>query len=624
MATERGVIVEVDLDNWRGVVTLDSGAREQFALKPYAVFEVGWRVLVDGVGSQLEVRLDLTAIAMTDDEAQNLATVAARAEAMIAAGPLTDAHVAAFRMVLASHDSPFVGMRKDGRMLRDRIERMLDGDLLPITAVDTWAAAARTDLATIANRDAWLALLAQSGDGAKPNKKWSSAAAARIATIGVLAFTETVRRWFALVATREVQRDEGNWYAPAMDDANSEALRNLVWACGAIDPEAHVRELEPLAVAIGDLAVRCFTKIRGVGALSTKAGNACIYVLSQLPGMRAVAQLSRLGARVRYSQALALIDKAKLECARRAGMEPIDLEELALPTFGLDVMGRSRTELGEYVAELAITGDEATLVFYAGDKRLKAAPAALKTAHADALKELKGTHKELAALIPTLRWRLERWFAEPRAWVLADLRARYLDHPLVAQLARRLIYITPDERSVIFADGFPLDRYGKQLDVDDTTMLALWHPLGRPAVEVELWRALFAQIGLVQPVKQIDREIYVAEGGTASKLFAGQRLRQHQLAALCRERGWSFRLMGGFDGANAPRKLLRTHQLDVTFDVEVPADVEVTEAGMYVYVTSGAVQFSRDNQRLALASVPARCFSEVMRDVDLFVAASRG
>ncbi|MEP6861216.1 MAG: hypothetical protein ABJE66_11370 [Deltaproteobacteria bacterium] len=39
--------------------------------------------------------------------------------------------------------------------------------------------------------------------------------------------------------------------------------------------------------------------------LSTKAGNACIYVLSQLPGLRAVAQLSRLGC---FSEAMRDVD----------------------------------------------------------------------------------------------------------------------------------------------------------------------------------------------------------------------------------------------------------------------------------------------------------------------------
>ena len=152
-----------------------------------------------------------------------------------------------------------------------------------------------------------------------------------------------------------------------MGDANSDALKNLVWACGTID-EPHASD--QLAVAIGDLAVRCFTKIRGVGALSTRAGNACIHVLSQLPGSRAVAQLSRLGSRIRYKQALALVDKAKLECARRAGVSPIDLEELSLPSFGLDVDGRACIELGDYTAELAIVEDKATLTFLWSSQRM--------------------------------------------------------------------------------------------------------------------------------------------------------------------------------------------------------------------------------------------------------------
>lgn len=403
-----------------------------------------------------------------------------------------------------------------------------------------------------------------------------------------------------------------------MGDANTVALKNLVWACGTID-EPHASE--QLAIAIGDLAVRCFTKIRGVGALSTKAGNACIYVLSQLPGLRAVAQLSRLGSRVRYKQALALVDKAKLECARRAGVSQIDLEEISLPTFGLDVEGRSRIALGDYTAELAIVNDKAALTFFDGDRRLKSIPAALKSS--DELAELKSAQKELAALVPTVRARLERWMIEPRSWSLADLRARYLDHPLVARLARRVIFTT-DTTPVIFFDGFPLGVEGKEVAVAEDTQLTLWHPLGRPPGEVAGWRHLLASLDVTQPFKQVDRELYLVDeeepNAHESTRFAGRAVRQHQLAALLRERGWTYSLMGDFDSANTPTKQLQTHDLRVELDVDVPQAAQTSDAGIYVEVVTGGVRFLRNGQSLKLTDVPARCLSEVLRDVALFVS----
>lgn len=486
-------------------------------------------------------------------------------------------------------------------------------DRLAISDADPWAKAVRAELPQLPACDAWRELLALPVDAARPAKKWLAAARGCVDRIGAGAFTATARRWFALVTPpRTVERGPGAWHTPAIAEASSDALKALVWACSTLDDAS-------LAGAIGDLAVRCFTKIRGVGALAMKVGNACIYTLCQLPGLRAVAQLSRLSARVRYKQALALVDKARLACARRAGMDPIDLEELAVPTFGIP----ARARLGAHAAELAIDGDAAELVFYAGDRRLRSIPAEVKQGCAAELQELRASHKELAALLPALRARLERWMLEPRRWALPDLRARYLEHPVVGSLARRLIF-TAGSTSVLFGDGGAIDATGARIALPDDAVLALWHPLGRPVAEVRAWRERLEALAITQPFKQAHREIYLltdAERQTEiySNRFAAHLVRQHQFAALCRERGWTYTLQGQWDSHNTPTRHVAAYGLDVEFWVEAGAEVPVSDAAVYLYVATDQVRFARRGRPLRLDDVPPRCFSELMRDVDLFV-----
>lgn len=495
------------------------------------------------------------------------------------------------------------------------MEPYVAGERLSLGDADPWARAARDELAQLPARDAWIELLALPADAARPAKKWLAAARSCVERIGPGAFAETVRRWFALVTPpRAAERGPapGPWHSPALAGANGDALKALVWACSTLGDES-------LAGAIGDLAVRCFTKIRGVGALSMKVGNACIYTLWQLPGLRAVAQLSRLAARVRYKQALALVDRAKLECARRAGMDPIDLEELAVPTFGIP----ARVELGGYSAELAIDGAAAELVLYAGDRRLKTIPAEVKQDHREALGELRASHKELAALLPALRARLERWMLEPRRWSLPELRTRYLDHPVVGSLARRLIFTT-GSTSVVFGDDGATDAAGARVALPDDAILELWHPLGRPVAEVRAWRERLDALAVTQPFKQAHREIYLLtdaerQTGIYSNRFAAHLLRQHQFAALCRERGWTYTLQGQWDSHNTPTRHVAAYDLDVQFWVEAGGDVPVSETFVYLYVATDQVRFVRGGMPLRLEEVPPRCFSELLRDVDLFV-----
>jgi hypothetical protein len=136
-----------------------------------------------------------------------------------------------------------------------------------------------------------------------------------------------------------------------------------------------------------------------------------------------------------------------------------------------------------------------------------------------------------------------------------------------------------------------------------------------------------------QPFKQAHREIYLlteAERttGSYSNRFAAHLIKQHQFAMLCHQRGWRYTLQGEWDSANTPTIALPQWDLRAEFWVEAIAEggsllerSDTTHRGVYVYLTTDQVRFFRtgDAAPIALADVPPLAFSEVMRDVDLFV-----
>jgi hypothetical protein len=145
------------------------------------------------------------------------------------------------------------------------------------------------------------------------------------------------------------------------------------------------------------------------------------------------------------------------------------------------------------------------------------------------------------------------------------------------------------------------------------------------AATVRAWQRWLERHEVTQPFKQAHREVYLltdAERQTEnySNRFAAHLLRQHQLQALCRQRGWSYRLRGNFDGWSAPTVSLPRWNLEATFDVE-SVDAEVSPSGIALYVSTDRVRFTRlrPYQPIPVAEVPPLVFSEVMRDVDLFV-----
>lgn len=179
--------------------------------------------------------------------------------------------------------------------------------------------------------------------------------------------------------------------------------------------------------------------------------------------------------------------------------------------------------------------------------------------------------------------------------------------------------------------------------------MELWHPIGADPNVVLSWRQRLSELRITQPFKQCHREIYVLtdaerETNTYSNRFAGHIVKQHQLQALCSQRGWQYRLMGAFDSFNVPTIELPRWNLAVEFFVEDPhGRADNTRSGIYSTVSTDKVQFSRCIEReldayvspfhkrvnsmavyryeaAPLTEIMPIVFSELMRDVDLFVS----
>jgi hypothetical protein len=284
----------------------------------------------------------------------------------------------------------------------------------------------------------------------------------------------------------------------------------------------------------------------------------------------------------------------------------------------------------DVVAEIAIADDEATLGWRGADgKVFKSVPASVKRDHAGAVAQLRRTVKEIGQVLPAQRLRLENLMVSGRELTVGQWRTRYLEHPLIGDMSRRLIWsiaASGATTSVMALDGRLVDVGGAAVDPPGDARVQLHHPLRARPDETLAWRRLLERRQLTQPFKQAHREVYLltdAERATRvySNRFAGHILRQHQLAALCRDRGWRYHLQGGFDGANNPHLNIPGTNLAVQLWTETPQDADnVSESGIYLHVATDQVRFTEADDVVPLEQIPPLIFSEVMRDVDLFVS----
>ncbi len=155
--------------------------------------------------------------------------------------------------------------------------------------------------------------------------------------------------------------------------------------------------------------------------------------------------------------------------------------------------------------------------------------------------------------------------------------------------------------------------------------VVLWHPVTVSAEEVLAWRHRLQALGISQPFRQAHRESYALteadhRTGSYSKRFAAHILDQQRFAALCRQRGWAYDLQGVAGGFNVPTLALEAWELAAEFWIAPLATEGSAASAALPHLTTDQVCF-RDlaGERLPLASVPEVVFSEVLRDVDLFV-----
>jgi Domain of unknown function (DUF4132) len=491
---------------------------------------------------------------------------------------------------------------------------------------DAWASPILEELAAFPaeERDPWLALLNHCvrATMSTPTSGWLEQAQSLMAALESDTFTSTIHRWISFFSDKKGGRMDGN---------NSDILRGLLWLCIGSSDRA-------LASILADTAIEGYRKLSGQGPRCPKAGDAAVISLEGMRGRDAIAQLERVRRNVKQPSYQAKIGRALDAVAQREQMTRIDLEELMVPTFDLHD-GQLQVPVGSWMAQLTVSGRgvQQRWIDPEGNQQYNL-PASIKRGAKEELKALKRLVADIEHLVSDQRLRLEHMYLNERHWTLEDWRERYLDHPLLSVLARCLIWqVRKDSQSwrVIWHKGVFVDAETQQVELSGEAEVTLWHPLMSNPEEVQRWCIWLETQRITQPFKQAHREIYPlteAEraNGRISERFAGHFIRQHQLNALARARGWQFSLHSDFSGTISDDPVtLQLPQFGIRAEFAV-SRLPDEEEEIPRYLTTSQVRFPllhltpgiyyHTMQLQPLEQVPPLVFSEVMRDIDLFVS----
>jgi Domain of unknown function (DUF4132) len=519
---------------------------------------------------------------------------------------------------------------------------------------ENWSDALNADLAALSHpeQDRWVALLKHTltATGARPSAKWHKTGRELVAALGEEAFRHAMEDWLPRVGkgrSHTIVKDPRG-IGDTIHDENANVLRGFLWLLPLLKRrDGHAR----LAAGV---ALSAYRKVPGVGPRAVKVGNAAVYSLSEMVGPEAMGQLAMLKVRVRFGTAQKEVEKAFDAAARELQLPRNEIEELSVPDCGLGSVGLREEVIGDYRVRVDVRGSDVEVSWFdEKGKPLKSVPGAVKKEHAEDWKDLQGDVKDLQAMISAQKERIDGLFLEQKTWSADVWRERYIDHPMVGTIGRRLIWCV-DGAAVTMVEGQAQDLDAKAVAIADTAAVTLWHPAGRSVEEVVAWRRRVESLGMVQPFKQAHREVYLltdAERRTESysNRFAAHILRQHQFNALCGARNWKNKLRLMVDGEYPPAsRELAAWRIRAEFWIEGIGDAygqDTNDAGTYLRLASDQVRFYRTgaalntahaggggyraralgpgadevNEPLHMDEVPRLVFSEIMRDVDLFV-----
>ncbi|MCB1642107.1 MAG: DUF4132 domain-containing protein [Xanthomonadales bacterium] len=267
--------------------------------------------------------------------------------------------------------------------------------------------------------------------------------------------------------------------------------------------------------------------------------------------------------------------------------------------------------IGDWDVCVRIEGIKPVLAVSKAGKSLKSIPAGIrKLPDFIAMKQAVDELKEQAT---RFRRALEQLMCDGEVLPLADLR-KLVQIPAVAFLLGNLVGLDEaghlgmiDPAALVLVDGeqrWPIEG-----------ALKLAHGLDLLAAEaLPHWQQHIVQAQIVQPFKQVFRELYVPtpaelESGDHSRRFCGHCVNGATAYRLLQGRSWS-----SYESTASKRFPEATCRVDWEFP-DVRHYLAEDEA-----VTADEIHFHRGGQRLPIAEVPPLAFSEAMRDADLVVS----
>ncbi|HWA25367.1 MAG TPA: DUF4132 domain-containing protein [Lacunisphaera sp.] len=389
----------------------------------------------------------------------------------------------------------------------------------------------------------------------------------------------------------------------------------------------------------GGAAALLGAHLRGENHALRCKGEVGIAALIEIGSRGALLELAQVATKCRTRERGAMARCALQRLATRQGLTPDQLQDRILPDCGFDSRGQRVLSYGRKT--FAVKLNEALAPYLQADdgKRLTSLPKPTAKDDATVCAQAKADWKTMRTQIQqTTRWlsrRFELAMILGETWAPADFMGNFGKHPLARHIVQRLLWVTSNGEAGP-PDLFRIAEDNSLADVADRTFelspschgIRPVHPLDIDWETRAAWQEVFADYGIVTPFSQLDRPVFLVPPSQRSVTivdrFPHPKVEVPALIFPLETRGWD-RTTPHHDG------VLEEHTR--TFESAGVTACVSYEPGAFLGDLLGSPTQSIKSlifrphpgpapDPLPLGAVPARVYSETMRDLATLVPAS--
>ena len=263
-------------------------------------------------------------------------------------------------------------------------------------------------------------------------------------------------------------------------------------------------------------------------------------------------------------------------------------------------------------------------------------PTHIKKEFATELKNIADIIKQIEKTIKTQKSRIDKLFRVNRFMTYEHFEKYYINHPLMFFFGSSLIWnfhYDDNVISVMYFNGIWKNEKNENILTNNLREVSLWHPINSSLESIKNWRHILEESKIMQPIKQAFREIYIVTDAelktkTYSERMSSHILKQYQVNKLLKLRDWNYSLIGCFyEAADEQIATLNIKSQNIRADLtikKIDSDSAIGSNLIYDYVLTDSLSFydTVNEKVIELENVDKVLFSEIMRDVDLFVGVS--